>query len=397
MADFLLTEAVDDDAIDEGNEGNINEEMTISDEEFIDDSEINESITDHYGFTNVSRDYIETVEDFFSDFDFDQEPNNYCNENKIRDIEIHNSKDYKSKIENFVKTLINPRGLNNDDSFFYSILFAIRYQLSGKVEPCDDEQLKIEIFDVIYPLKCMMKLNLDILHFENQCLKINQILNKDNPFLRIFEFKEKFRCLIKQDSEKKYIIRDLSLCIIEKFNGFNIVRIEFERKLKQKMSPIDIIYKPVKKEDEIIECFFTSQINLAYRSAFSENQKIKHSTAYQCYFCSNYYGRKDKFDRHIENCTGKPGYVYNFNIQNILTFEENLEFKRDIPLTAYIGFETTAPTEHCLDPETKKMNAVSYVIIFAFHPDLDLKRVIIERSFGHLLEKLTTIDYLTTE
>ena len=77
------------------------------------------------------------------------------------------------------------------------------------------------------------------------------------------------------------------------------------------MSLIDIIYKPVKKEDEIIGCFFTSQINLAYRPTFSENQKIKHSAAYQCYFCSNYYGRKDKFDRHIENCTGKLGYVYN--------------------------------------------------------------------------------------
>ena len=268
MADFLLSEAVDDDdVIDEGNEGNINEEMTISDEEFIDDSEINESTIDHYGFTNVSRDYTEAVEDSYSDFDFDQEPNNYCNENEIRDLEIDNFKGYKSKIENFVKTLINPQGLNNDDSFFNSILFAIRYQLSGKVEPCDDEQLKIgigaEILNEIYPLKSMMKLNLDILHFENQCLKINQILNKNNLFLLIFELKEKFRCLIKQDSEKKSIIRDLSSCIIEKFNGLNIVRTEFERKLRQKMSPIDIIYKPVKKEDEIIECFFTSQINLA--------------------------------------------------------------------------------------------------------------------------------------
>ena len=249
MADFLLTEAVDDDddAIDEGNEGNINEEMTISDEELIDDSEINESITDHYGFTKVSR-----------NFDFDQEPNNYCNENEICDLEIDNFKDYKSKIENFVKILFNPQGLNND-SFIYAILFAIRYQLSRKVEPCDDEQLKInigaEIFDEIYPLKSMMKLNLDTLHFENQCLKINQILNKNNLFLHIFELKEKFRCLIKQDSERKNIIRDLSLYIIEKFNGFNIVRIEFERKLRQKMFPIDIIYKPAKKEDEIIECF----------------------------------------------------------------------------------------------------------------------------------------------
>ena len=125
----------------------------------------------------------------------------------------------------------------------------MRYHLSGKVENCDDDELKrdigAEIFDEIYPLKSMMKLNLDILHFENQCLKINQILNKHNLFLHIFELKEKFRCLIKQDSEKKNIIRDLSSCIIKKFNGFNIARNEFERKLRQKMSPLDII-----------ECFF---------------------------------------------------------------------------------------------------------------------------------------------
>ena len=43
------------------------------------------------------------------------------------------------------------------------------------------------------------------------------------------------------------------------------------------------------------------------------------------------------------------------------------------------------------------MNAVSYAIIFAFHPKLKMKRVIIERSFGHSFQKLTTIDYLTTE
>ena len=47
-----------------------------------------------------------------------------------------------------------------------------------------------------------MRLDLDILSFQNQCLKFNQILN-NNLFLRVFELKEKFRCLIKQDSEKK--------------------------------------------------------------------------------------------------------------------------------------------------------------------------------------------------
>ena len=37
------------------------------------------------------------------------------------------------------------------------------------------------------------------------------------------------------------------------------------------------------------------------------------------------------------------------------------------------------------------------MITFAFHPELNLKRVLIERSFGHSLQKLTTIDYLTIE
>ena len=98
--------------------------------------------------------------------------------------------------------------------------------------------------------------------------------------MRVFELKEKFRCLIKQDTEKKNVIRDLSSCIFETFNGFNIVRLELDRKLRQKMSPIDIIYKPVKKEDEIIECFFSVKIHLAYRLTFSENKKIRHGSAF---------------------------------------------------------------------------------------------------------------------
>ena len=54
----------------------------------------------------------------------------------------------------------------------------------------------------------------------------------------------------------------------------------------------------------------------------------------QCYFCSKYFGRKDRFDRHFENCTSHPGYVYNLNTQNLLTFEENLKYKGNIPLVA---------------------------------------------------------------
>ena len=43
------------------------------------------------------------------------------------------------------------------------------------------------------------------------------------------------------------------------------------------------------------------------------------------------------------------------------------------------------------------MFAVSYVIIFAFHPKLTLGRVIIERSFGHSERELTNLNYLICE
>ena len=139
-----------------------------------------------------------------------------------------------------------------------------------------------------------------------------------------------------------------------------------------KFIPIKIIHKPVKNCNEIINCYFSSKINLAFRSTFSENGILRRGTAFQCHFCSNYYGWKDKYDRHFDSCTGTPGYIYNFNTPSLITFEEKLKYKSDILLTAYIDFEKTALTDDCLDPENAKMPAVSFVIIFTFHPELKI-------------------------
>ena len=75
---------------------------------------------------------------------------------------------------------------------------------------------------------------------------------------------------------------------MEKFNRFNIVRVEFSKKLRQPFHPFDMIYKPVKKCDDIVDFFSSKKLNLAFRVSYSEGQKIKRSTAWQCYFCSNY-------------------------------------------------------------------------------------------------------------
>ena len=66
-------------------------------------------------------------------------------------------------------------------------------------------------------------------------------------------------------------------------------------------------------------------------------------------------------------------------------------------MTFYFDLETTAPTDNCYDPEQKEMVVVSYIIIVAFHPALNMKKIICERSYGHNLQKLNTIDYLSED
>lgn len=91
------------------------------------------------------------------------------------------------------------------------------------------------------------------------------------------------------------------------------------------------------------------------------------------------------FDKRVQCCSGRPDIVYRFKNKNLLTFEENLKYRGDLPFVTYCDFETTRTSRVMYNPEDHKMFPVSYVIIFALHPDLPLKRVIVQRR---LIEKL---------
>ena len=43
----------------------------------------------------------------------------------------------------------------------------------------------------------------------------------------------------------------------------------------QKFILIEIIYKPVKNYNEVINCYFSNNINLAFGSTFSENRILR--------------------------------------------------------------------------------------------------------------------------
>ena len=69
----------------------------------------------------------------------------------------------------------------------------------------------------------------------------------------------------------------------------------------------------------------------------------------------------------------------------------------DLPFSAYTDFETTAPAADYLCPENNKMFAVSYSIVFAWHPKLNLPRQCVVRGFNHSIDQLEDMIHLTDE
>ena len=138
--------------------------------EFIDDAEYDESVENYRAFDNVSRDYDDAINDSLSGFNFSEEAANYCSDNEVEE-EVHNSRDYKKKVHDFKKTLVNPHGDDNSDSFFFfAILYATRFQLTEKTNTCvNQDKLKNDINKVDLPelflIKNKLKLDFEIINF----------------------------------------------------------------------------------------------------------------------------------------------------------------------------------------------------------------------------------------
>lgn len=188
------------------------------------------------------------------------------------------------------------------------ILYDLRFKKKNSKDACEsDDQLRKDIendkfYEALSKSKLDLRLDLDIQTFENQCYLVNLLLNENNLFFRVYELKDKFRYLIKQASKK-----------VEKFNRFKIIRAKFDKKLRQSFRPVDILFEPVKKPDQLVNCFLSEKLNLVLRASCSDGPKsgkVKPSTAWQCYFCLNYYARKERYKTQI-----------------LLTFEENSKLK----------------------------------------------------------------------
>ena len=104
----------------------------------------------------------------------------------------------------------------------------------------------------------------------------------------------------KVEGENK-VTQDLSSSIIEKVNGYKMIKHSLARKEQIEFTPIDIVYKPIYDENVPEPCYYTDQIHLACRSYIGTNikakEKILHQTVWQCPYCENFFVRNDENEK----------------------------------------------------------------------------------------------------
>ena len=94
------------------------------------------------------------------------------------------------------------------------------------------------------------------------------------------------------DKKRKLIENPLATSLR---NGFQIVYLEYQNRTTKKFRPIGIIYTPVRKQDDIINLYFSYKFNFSQRAIYIKNKKKKHFSVWQCCFCSTSYLKKVKF------------------------------------------------------------------------------------------------------
>ena len=103
-----------------------------------------------------------------------------------------------------------------------------------------------------------LNFSLDLQEFERVCYQINEILIEHNFFPCVFEQKNKYRNILLKQPEKQTQIKQLASCLMQKYNGFQVIKTSFSKRDRRNFEPIDIIYIPTKKAQILPECYYTT-------------------------------------------------------------------------------------------------------------------------------------------
>ena len=130
------------------------------------------------------------------------------------------------------------------------------------------------------------------------------------------------------------------------------------------------------------------------RSAFIANYQeeglnIKRKQTFQCHYCDMFFRYKNKFITLVKHCSGRPGFIYTFQDENVECYENCLKHKKYFPFTVVGDLETT--TGYIYETEGGSMFATSYCLMFNFHSKLEMTPITCLRSFGQNEQELKFI------
>ena len=116
------------------------------------------------------------------------------------------------------------------------------------------------MFNDLKKIEEEVKLDRTLFGFFDRCFKLNKVLAKHNYFLKFFERRDVYRFLVKKKVQgKNEVIRNLSSSVLEKFNGYEMIRNDLSFNEKVEVIPIDIVYEPIYDETIPAPCYFTSE------------------------------------------------------------------------------------------------------------------------------------------
>ena len=144
--------------------------------------------------------------------------------------------------------------------------------------------------------------------------------------------------MFREGHDKNEVQKEVSSCVEQRYNGFHVTEHMCGKNRQIEFVSVDIVYEPVKRLDQIIECYYTNETNQAFilRYQMSKNDKIHTTSGFVCYYCNVYCSSKKVFDKHLKLCAKKPGVVYSFNNRHLTTFEDNFKLMGDQPFSVYL-------------------------------------------------------------
>ena len=104
-------------------------------------------------------------------------------------------------------------------------------------------------------------LDYTVFGYFDRCRIMNRVLAEFGIFLKFYERRNKFRYQLRQKLLSKNEMKtELSACVIQKFNGYDLLRNNLQHSGKTELVPIDTVYEPTLDVTKPILFFRTANL-----------------------------------------------------------------------------------------------------------------------------------------